>query len=89
MPELSKETLNRVKAIFPPGQHEEVGIILKEECGNNLPYMKEADQYKLEPYRLAALDMSRGNIDRLLEAVILAQDDRYAFLTASGLIGQH
>ncbi len=83
--ELGKKTLTMVRKTFPPEQHEEVFMILIEECSNNLPYLKNADNKKIERFQSAALELSGGDINRLLDAVILAQKDRRKFLEAAGV----
>ena len=83
MVELSEGPWERLKKLFPSEQQREVATILEEECGNNLPFLDNADKYQLERVRFAALKLSDGNIDKLLDAVILAQTDwRDLFMSA-------
>jgi len=45
--------------------------ILLEECGNNLPFLKNLDAAAMDRFRFAALKLSRGNLDGLRDAVRL------------------
>ena len=51
MSELSESTWEKVRALFPPAQHQAVADILLSECGNNLPYLENVDKEGLERYR--------------------------------------
>lgn len=81
---LSRDTWRLIQAAFPLEQQEEVARLLVEECGNNLPFLEEIDAKGLERYRFAALKLSQGDIDKLLEAVVLAQIDWRDLLVAAG-----
>jgi hypothetical protein len=82
--ELSRDTWRLIQAVFPPEEHEEVARLLVEECGNNLPFLEKSDAKSLERFRFAALKLSQGDIDKLLEAVVLAQIDWRDLLVAAG-----
>ena len=58
--------------------------MLRDECGNNLPLMKDKDETALERLRFAALKLSQGELNKLLDAVILAQTDWRDLLVAAG-----
>ena len=83
-PRLSPETELRVKALFPPETWSEVTDLLARECGNNLPFLHDLDEYKLERFRFAALKLSGGQIDKLKEAIALAKADWRDLLVAAG-----
>ncbi len=61
-----------------------VQVLMAEECGQNLPFMKAADERSLERVRFAILKISQGDPDRLLEAVALAQVDWRDVLVSAG-----
>jgi hypothetical protein len=81
---LSAETLRRIEAMFPPGVRFEVGELLLHRCGNNLPFLEKADEFKLERFRFAALKLSAGNIDKLRTAIALANEDWRDLLVSAG-----
>ena len=74
----------RIALLFPPEQHEEVRTLLMEECGNNLPFQKDATPEDLKRFRFAALKLSDGTLDALHRAVRLAQRDWRDLLVAAG-----
>ena len=75
MQALSEETWELVRLLFAPEDQAEVGQLLISECGNNLPFYEDADEYKLEQVRYAVLKLSKGNLDQLYSAIDLAQVD--------------
>lgn len=81
---LSPETWKRVNLLFMGEEREQVAKLLDEQCGNNLPFLEEADEYKLERFRFAALKISNGSLPKLIRAVELAQRDWRDLLMASG-----
>ena len=83
-PELSIETEMRVQLLFPPDQVGEARKILRDECGNNLPFCENRDSIQMERLRFAALKLSEGNKDKLLRAVHLAQQDWRDLLVPAG-----
>lgn len=74
MTSLTPKTIALIRSIFPD-QSQDVQHILEDECGQNLPLCKDSTPKSLERIRFAALKVSDGNVDRLLEAVSLAQLD--------------
>ncbi len=54
------------------------------DCGNNLPFFEDADEYGLERVRFAVIKLSRGNIKKLEEWVQAAQLDWRDVLMAAG-----
>ncbi len=74
MVDLSPRTWQLVRAIFP-NDAEIVGTMLVQECGQNLPFCKDKNEYQLERLRFAALKISEGKLDRLQKAIDEAKKD--------------
>ena len=55
---LSGSTWEKIRALFPSEQHDEVATILENECGNNLQFLERETPYGLERFRFAALKLS-------------------------------
>jgi len=55
-----------------------------EECGNNLPFLQDFDEFKLERFRFAALKLSEGQLNKLDRAVAIAKRDWRDLLVAAG-----
>ena len=87
--QLSAETDERVRLLFPPEQREEVRTMLVEECGNNLPFCQELDSSNLDRFQFAALKLSDGDLDKLRVAISLAKRDWRDLLVASGFGNDH
>jgi len=83
-PPLSTETERRIALLFAPALQETVSTILREECGNNLPFCHQEDEVGMERIRFAVLKLSAGKLDRLQEAVRLAKTDWRDVLVAAG-----
>ncbi len=83
-PELSAETLRRVDILFAPADRDRAKKLLRDQCGNNLPFLEKADPYALERFRFAAMKYSDGSLAQLESAVKLAQRDWRDLLMASG-----
>ena len=73
--QLSPLTQQLVEKLFEPGERTEAAWRLVEECGNNLPFCKDNDEYKMERIRFAALRVSIGYLDDLQTAIDLAKKD--------------
>jgi len=82
--QLSPGTERRIEAIFPPNLRSEVAELLLKQCGNNLPFLEKLNEIELERFRFAALKLSAGNIDKLKEAVALANADWRDLLVSAG-----
>jgi hypothetical protein len=80
---LSSETVRRIALLFPPEKREEAARSLFEECGNNLPFLENYDAQQLERFQFAALKLSDGHLDRLYQAIDLAQKDWRDLLVAA------
>ena len=72
---LSLETERCIATLFPPAARAEAARLLLQGCGNNLPLLKEYDEFQLERFRFASLKLSAGDIVRLKKAIQLAQED--------------
>jgi len=70
--------------MFPFAQWTEVTELLVRECGNNLSFLQDLDEYGLERFRFAALKLSGGQIEKLREAIHLAKADWRDLLMAAG-----
>lgn len=84
MAALSEATWEKVRALFPPTQQDEVAAILQNQCGNDLPFLGKETPEGLERFRFAALKLSRGSVDKLRDAVRLANTDWRDLLVAAG-----
>jgi len=80
---LSSETLVRVNLLFVEQDRDEASRLLVTECGNNLPLLKDCDEYRLERFRFAALKLSNGKIPELKTAIELAKLDWRDLLVAA------
>jgi hypothetical protein len=83
-PALSPVTERRVAALFGEKIKAEACALLIDECGNNLPFCQDLDEFKLERIRFAALKLSGGDIDRLKRAIHVAKHDWRDLLMAAG-----
>jgi hypothetical protein len=88
-PALSAETQRRLNLVFAPapGQpdlRDEVGRLLTEQCGNNLPFCERNDQFQMERIRFAVLKLSQGSMSELLRAIGVAKVDWRDVLVAAG-----
>lgn len=81
---LSATTELLVAQIFPISEQAIVCELLKNDCGNNLPFLSTADEIVLERFRFAALKLSEGNLDKLRRACEVAKVDWRDLLVAAG-----
>ena len=84
MIELSEETMRRVSAMFDSQSLGEAVELLQNDCADNLPFFESSSAVDLERVRFAALKLSHGNIEALVEAIALAQTDWRDLLVAAG-----
>lgn len=84
MIELSEGTLDKINSLFSSHERKEAGEFLKIECGENIPFCEHHDKYDMERIRFAALKLSEGNIEKLVEAIELAQIDWRDLFMAAG-----
>jgi len=85
MIELSNETKECIDIMFSKELRKRVGDLLREECGNNLPFCENQDEQGMERIRFAVLRLSHGDMDELGEAIHLAKTDWRDLLVAGGL----
>jgi uncharacterized protein (TIGR02996 family) len=70
--------------LFRPAFRAKAATLLTEQCGNNLPFLEEADKHALERVRFAALKLSGGKLSELRKAIRLAKEDWRDLLVAAG-----
>jgi hypothetical protein len=81
---LSPATRDRLQMAFAPSDRAEAERLLVNECGNNLPFCQDSDQYQLERVRYAAMKLSHGTVDGLRQAIDLAKTDWRDLLMGAG-----
>jgi hypothetical protein len=69
---------------FPTDQRQLVRTLLFEQCGNNLPFLENHDEKRLERFQFAALKLSEGKLEELHGAIALAKADWRDLLVAAG-----
>lgn len=85
MSRLSEETWEKIRRLFPTEQQqEEAAELLSKECGNNLPFCENLDEYGLERIRFAVLKLSKGNLSELYRWVNQAKVDWRDVLMPAG-----
>jgi hypothetical protein len=91
MVELSNGTWDKIRRIFPRDQQQRAADLLRTQCGENLPLMRNGTPEGLERIRFAALKLSEGNIEKLERSIVLANKDwRDLLMTAGfGQLGAH
>ena len=92
MVKLSQQTQLRVDLLFHSANRPKAAKLLAEQCGNNLPFLEDADEYALERFRFAALKLSGGDLGELRSAIRLAKADWRDLLVAAGFaedVGAH
>ncbi len=73
-----------IARLFPPEKQEEVTHLLKEDCGTALPGTDNASPEFFVRVQCAALKLSEGRIDKLYDAIALAQTDWRDLLVSAG-----
>ncbi len=84
MIELSPNTRVVVGKLFSPENQSDAESFLVHECANNLPFCEDCTPEKMERVRFAALKVSGGSLERLCDAIELAQTDWRDLLVGSG-----
>lgn len=79
---LSHGTAERLRALFGRDR-EEAARLLEVDCAENLPWT-DASPGGLERVRFAVIKLSRGELERLQEAIELAKTDWRDALVAAG-----
>jgi hypothetical protein len=81
---LTPATIRRLNLLFAAENRGEAARLLREQCGNNLPFLEKATPRELDRFRYAALKLSDGDLKRLRWAIKMAQIDwRDLLVTAS------
>ncbi|HEY3319669.1 MAG TPA: hypothetical protein VGP72_04250 [Planctomycetota bacterium] len=89
---LSEETKRRVALLFSGRDLQEATDLLVRECGTNLPFLEMLNAEQLERFRFAALKVSDGSLEKLMNALVMAQTDWRDLLMAAGFghdLGAH
>ena len=73
-----------VARLFPMEQQEQVTRLLREDCGAALPCTDNASEEFFERVQCAALKLSEGRVDKLYDAITLAQTDWRDLLVSAG-----
>src|SRR5574342_447599 len=82
-PQRRARTRQLVEKIFSPKEVAEAVQWLEEECGNNIPFCQDHDEYRMERIRFAVLKLSQGDINKLLRPIDEARMDwRDLFMAA-------
>jgi hypothetical protein len=81
---LSRRTNEHVAVLFKAADVDDAMRLLAHECAENLPLIgSPATPDSLERIRFAAIRVSGGNLDRLRQAITLAQTDWRDLLVAA------
>lgn len=83
---LSPNAAKAVEKLFFAEQRQEVVRLLTEKCADNLPNCKDQDEYGLEDRRFQVLKLSGGNIDKLHDAIRMANEDWRDVMLAAGSV---
>jgi hypothetical protein len=84
MIDLSERTIALVNSIFSPEQRDEAAELLKNDCAENIPFCENCDMFQMERIRFSVLKLSEGSIEKLVDAILLAQLDWRDLLVAAG-----
>ena len=83
---LSPNIAKAVEKLFSDENKEEAVRLLTEQCGVNLPNCKNEDEYDLENLRFQALKLSEGNIEKLRDAIRMANEDWRELISKAGSV---
>ncbi len=75
---------NHIMRLFPLEEQEEVAHLLQEDCSIVLCFAEDAPSEFFERVQCAALKLSEGRIDKLYDAIALAQTDWRDLLVSAG-----
>ena len=84
MRNLNSVVQGHIVCLFPQEEQEEVIQLLREDCGENLPGTNNASPEFLERVQCAALKLSQGRMEKLYDAISLAQTDWRDLLVSAG-----
>jgi hypothetical protein len=81
---LTRLVQSHVVRLFPLEERQQVMRLLLQDCGGALPFMSNASPAAIERVQCAALKLSEGRIDKLYDAIALAQTDWRDLLVSAG-----
>ena len=84
MLKLSIKTEQILMAVFPAERQEKARDLIQSECGRNLPFFESNTKEEMERIRFAVLKISEGDLDKLHDAIELAQTDWRDLLMSAG-----
>ena len=84
MIELSERIAGLVDNLFSIKNRDEVKHLLENECAENLPFCEDCDKYDMDRIRISVLKLCEGSMDKLVEAIVLAQTDWRDLLVVAG-----
>ena len=84
MLKLSIKTEQVLKVVFLSEHQDEARDLIESECGQNIPDCKSRNSEEMERIRFSVLKISEGDLDKLCEAIDLAQTDWRDLLMAAG-----
>jgi hypothetical protein len=84
MIDLSRATRRRIRALFPQSAWPEVESLLKERCGENLPFIESSHHQLAERIRCSVLKLSGGDLAALRHQIEGAQVDWRDTLVVAG-----
>ena len=82
--ELTDKTSKILNIFFSGDEKIIVTNMLKNKCGNNLPFCETFTPNQVERIRLAIIKLSEGQLERVHSAVELANTDWRDLLIAAG-----
>ncbi len=81
---LSQATIERLCVLFDTKDREAATKLLVEDCAENIPLWRPATPEGLECIRFAALKISEGELEKLVDAIAEAQTDWRDVLVRAG-----
>ena len=84
MIELSHKVDELVDRLFSSSDCKEVRQLLETECAENISFCENSDKFDMERIRISVLKLSDGKMDKLIEAIVLAQTDWRDLFMAAG-----
>ena len=75
---------SHILRLFAEADREAAGHLMREDLGAALPGAESASIASIERVQCAALKLSGGRMDKLYDAIALAQTDWRDFLVAAG-----
>ena len=84
MLKLSKRSEKLLNDFFPESSRGEAKELIETMCGNNLPFCENYGSEEMDRIRFSAIKVSEGQMDKLCDAIDLAQTDWRDLLTSAG-----